>query len=229
MRKKRNLATLCALVAVLSITGCGSTNNTNKINQMQIQVDNGTPANEYKIEVSEGTVAAYPGSNKFATIKMGVYEKNKQTELCNVKLAYDYFMSSTGMNNTGKNTQMDDTAGRLVEDIVKNNKLNKSDVYPATINISSAGLNENNLTFTIMKHKDLNIKGVKEMYSEGKDIEKDGLKGYLRYSKDNSSAVLVVELDKNWTLGIQNSGKNIAEMSDENLAKALIELVSVSK
>ena len=115
---------------------------------------------------------------------------------------------------------------QTVEDIVKNNALGKAEVYPATINLASTGQNENNLTFTIMKHDDLNIQGVKDMYPEGKDVTTEsGLSGYLRYSKDNKSAVLVVELNDKWTLGIQNSGKNVSEMSIDNLASALAELI----
>ena len=77
-----------------------------------------------------------------------------------------------------------------------------------------------------MKHDDLNIQGVKDMYPEGKDVTTEsGLSGYLRYSKDNKSAVLVVELNNKWTLGIQNSGKNVSEMSIDNLASTLAELI----
>ena len=77
-----------------------------------------------------------------------------------------------------------------------------------------------------MKHDDLSIKGVKDMYPEGKDVTTEGgLPGYLRYSNDNKSAVLVVELNDKWTLGIQNSGKNVSEMSIDNLASTLVELI----
>ena len=213
------------LVSALTLAGCG-TNGSSADTSTKVTVDNGTPAKKYKVETSEGTVNAYPGSSKYATIKMGVYEDGKQTELYKVKVAYDYYMSSTGMNDTGKNTQMEETAGRTVEDIVKNNALGKAEVYPATINLASTGQNENNLTFTIMKHDDLNIQGVKDMYPEGKDVTTEsGLSGYLRYSKDNKSAVLVVELNNKWTLGIQNSGKNVSEMSIDNLASTLAELI----
>lgn len=225
--KKKGIITAAGLMlmSALTLAGCG-TNGSSADTSTKVTVDNGTPAEKYKVETSEGTVNAYPGSSKYATIKMGVYEDGKQTELCKVKVAYDYYMSSTGMNNTGKNTQMEETAGRTVEDIVKNNALGKAEVYPATINLASAGQNENNLTFTIMKHDDLNIQGVKDMYPEGKDVSTEsGLSGYLRYSKDNKSAVLVVELNDKWTLGIQNSGKNVSEMSIDNLANALAELI----
>lgn len=227
LMKKKGIITAAGLMlmSALTLAGCG-TNGSSADTSTKVTVDNGTPAEKYRVETSEGTVNAYPGSSKYATIKMGVYEDGKQTELCKVKVAYDYYMSSTGMNNTGKNTQMEETAGRTVEDIVKNNVLGKAEVYPATINLASAGQNENNLTFTIMKHDDLNVQGVKDMYPEGKDVSTEsGLSGYLRYSKDNKSAVLVVELNDKWTLGIQNSGKNVSEMSIDNLANALAELI----
>lgn len=225
--KKKGIITAAGLmlVSALALAGCG-TNSSSADTSTKVTVDNGTPAEKYKIETSEGTVNAYPGSSKYATIKMGVYEDGTQTELCKVKVAYDYYMSSTGMNDTGKNTQMEETAGRPVENIVKNNVLGKAKVYPATINLASTGQNENNLTFTIMKHDDLNIQGVKDMYPEGKDVTTEsGLSGYLRYSNDNKSAVLVVELNDKWTLGIQNSGKNVSEMSIDNLANTLVELI----
>lgn len=225
--KKKGIITAAGLmlVSALTLAGCGA-NGSSADTSTEVAVDNGTPAGKYKIETSKGTVNAYPGSSKYATVKMGVYEDGKQTELCRVKVAYDYYMSSTGMNDTGKNTQMEETAGRTVENIVKNNALGKAEVYPATINLASMGQNENNLTFTIMKHDDLSIKGVKDMYPEGKDVTTEGgLPGYLRYSNDNKSAVLVVELNDKWTLGIQNSGKNVSEMSIDNLASTLVELI----
>ena len=202
--KKKSIVTIAGLMLMssLALAGCG-TNGLSGDASTEVTVDNGTPAEKYKVETSEGTVNAYPGSSTlFFTI------------------------SSTGMNDTGKNTQMEETAGRTVEDIVKNNVLGKAEVYPATINLASAGQNENNLTFTIMKHDDLNIQDIRDMYPEGKDVTTEsGLSGYLRYSNDSKSAVLVVELNDKWTLGIQNSGKNVSEMSIDNLTTALTELI----
>ena len=241
MIKRKILASLLIVMSI-DMIGCKNNSTNNKdsakteitVEKEQNSTDETEQMNESQVDdkindinVADNTTKAYPGSKSVVSITMGASENGNQVALCTLKIPTDYYMASLYMDETGETQTMLETNGKLVSQIVEAGSLETLKEFCNEVSLEAPGGTDNTYGISILPVDFYSVEYEKDLTPDGLDIEtKDGHAVYVCYdSSDQSDFVFAYQINDKWTLLIQNKGQLKDQMSLEDFAKEMCQLI----
>ncbi|MBQ6392439.1 MAG: hypothetical protein IJH60_02920 [Eubacterium sp.] len=178
-------------------------------------------------KTSDNDTGVYLTSDKVVDVSMGCNENGNQKELCKIKMPSDYFVTSNYMEDTGSQSLMLETDGRVLSDVIESGDLEKAPYFPCFVTIHAEGATES-FVFEIKKSGDISVESEKDFEPNGVDLGKGSDHEAYIYSvsDDNVDLVMVYEINDDWSLMILNDGDLKDKMPLDQIGQKFYNLIT---
>lgn len=202
-----------------------STESNNEKETEKSQADQSEVSNP--VNVSENDTNVYVGSEFLADVTMGTCIDGNQSALCTIKMPTGYFIASLYRDEYGQGHTMLETNGELLSEVISAGSLDSCSEIPDTVVMNAPGDANNSYTFAVIDTGTVSVDSEKEYAPGGIEIQSDSAhKGYVYSTSGQADIVMVYQINKDWTLMIQNSGQLKDEMPLEQIGQEFYQLVT---